>query len=211
VDSNANLVSIIKARAAELDLDITDEVAPQLVRYWDLLCKWNRSFNLVGLPLGNAPVATIDRILMEPLRAASLLSRVPGMWIDLGSGGGSPAVPIKVVVPELALLMVESRQKKCVFLREVVQVLALSDATVLADRIERLPPTYTGSADLVSVRALKMEGAVPNRTHEVLKLGGRLMLFGTETVPNLSPGHFAHLSSTPMSLPNSVLHIFQKR
>jgi 16S rRNA (guanine527-N7)-methyltransferase len=75
----------------------------------------------------------------------------------LGSGGGSPAIPLKIARPGLAFVLVESRGKKCAFLREAVRSLGLSDVQVEHCRFGDLParrPDLAGGADLVTIRGV---------------------------------------------------------
>ena len=88
-------------------------------RYIALLAKWNRTINLTSLPLEPPTDEAIDRLLVEPIAASSKAGRVETI-IDIGSGGGSPAIPFWIQVPGAKLTMVESRSRKCAFLREAV-------------------------------------------------------------------------------------------
>jgi len=205
------LAEAIQARATELKISLADEVTDQLVRYWELLEKWDRHSNLTALSLTSFSPSSIDRLLMEPLVAASLLTNLPLRWFDFGSGGGSPAVPMKVALPASTLIMVESRWRKCVFLQEVVERLLLPGASVFIGRIETLPTRDDTSADLVTVRALKFEGDVAGRAYSILREGGKLMLFGTDATPSLTEPPFRHVAS--VALPSSVssLHCFEKQ
>ncbi len=84
------------------------------------------------------------------------------LLIDLGSGGGSPAIPLKIARPEFALAMVESKGRKSAFLRDVIRQLSLSRAEVVTDRFENLvaegaKPPSAGS------RQAEADGPVENR------------------------------------------------
>ena len=89
-------------------------IEPKLVTYLELLWKWNRKINLTAIL---EPEMAIDRLLLEPLAAAAHLP-AGGMLADLGSGGGSPAIPLALALSPSKLLMVESRSRKASFLRE---------------------------------------------------------------------------------------------
>ena len=152
--------------------------------YFRLLAQWNVKINLTGLPLQPPTDDTFDRLFIEPLAAAALVANAPGVWFDLGSGGGSPALPLKLVRPALALTLVESKTRKAAFLREVVRALKLSATDVANVRFEELPDAMT-KADLVTVRAVRPDAALFNVSARLLKRGGRLLLFG-------KPGNEAH-------------------
>lgn len=151
--------------------------------YFRLLAQWNVKINLTGLPLQAPTDDTFDRLFIEPLAAAALVANAPGIWFDLGSGGGSPALPLKLVRPALALTLVESKTRKAAFLREVVRALKLPATDVANVRFEELPDMT--KADLVTVRAVRPDAALFNVSARLLKRGGRLFLFG-------KPGNDAH-------------------
>ena len=86
---------------------------------------------------------------------------------------------MKIVRPGLALTMVESRERKSAFLREVVRELQLEHAEVRTERAEHLIDTRPLPVlDLVSVRAVRLDPQVVRVAHAILKPGGRLLLFG---------------------------------
>jgi 16S rRNA (guanine527-N7)-methyltransferase len=205
------LAERIELRARELSLPVSLELVQQLERYWELLAKWNRRVNLTALPLDSFPAHSIDRLLIEPLIAASALdvlsSRV--VWLDFGSGGGSPAVPMKVAKPAVVLLMVEARSRKCAFLREVAQALALPEATVLCSRVEELADDRAHSADLVTIRAVKLDRRLASRASWALKPGGTLALFGTTSLRTPPVSELTYESSIPLAFPGTELHIFK--
>ena len=60
----------------------------------------------------------LDRLIVEPLMAVERLPTNRGRVVDIGSGGGSPAIPMKLAAPGVDLLMVESKVRKAAFLRE---------------------------------------------------------------------------------------------
>ena len=171
-----------------LDAGLTSTLHPgefeHLEQYYQLLSRWNRRINLTSLPLPDFPAATLDRLLVEPLIAAGSLENIPVSWFDLGSGGGSPAIPLKVVRPAVRLTMVESSSRKAAFLREAVHVVGLSGAAVLDGRVEALAQRVrAGSVDVVTARAIRIDEDLMAAVSHLLGIGGRLLLFGSETEP----------------------------
>jgi 16S rRNA (guanine527-N7)-methyltransferase len=153
---------------------------PQLLdleRYYELLRRWNRVINLTSLPLESYPPQTLDRLIVEPFFAARYLSARPCSCVDLGSGGGSPAIPMKVACPDIQMRMVESRERKVAFLREVIRVLGLRNAEVLNMRIAALPPELAGTVDVVTVRAVRPDQELLSVAATLLRRGGQLLLF----------------------------------
>jgi 16S rRNA (guanine527-N7)-methyltransferase len=147
--------------------------------YFALLERWNRTINLTSLALDPPSDQAIDRLLLEPVEGAEYVGDSSINWLDVGSGGGSPAIPLKILRPRARLTMVESRSRKAAFLREVIRALGLTDAAVLEDRFEQLSTADRG-VDLVTVRAVREDRILTNKAGLVLKAGGRLILFGKE-------------------------------
>jgi len=166
----------------------------QLKRYYDLLYRWNQRINLTALPLENYPASTLDRLLVEPVVGATLVEDSLLDYFDLGSGGGSPAIPLAIVRPQLSLTMVESRERKAAFLRETIREVGLVEAGVLTNRFEDLADVSV--ADLVTVRAVKLDGALLSLVHRLLRPGGKLLVFGAKDTPPLfRPVEYCQLPS----------------
>jgi 16S rRNA (guanine527-N7)-methyltransferase len=77
-------------------VSVTPQLTSRLETYFRLLETWNRKINLTGLNLAEATPDTIDRLLIEPLVAARHIPASAARMLDVGSGGGSPAIPIRV-------------------------------------------------------------------------------------------------------------------
>jgi len=112
---------LLEERVRAAHIVLAPETSTRLERYFELLSRWNRTINLTSLPLEPPTEQSIDRLLIEPLRAIPLLAPTIRVWFDLGSGGGSPAIPLQIAHPAPQLFMVESRERKAAFLREVVR------------------------------------------------------------------------------------------
>ena len=179
-------------RARKARVRTPEEVLAPLEAYYRLLAQWNVKINLTSLPLQAPTDATFDRLFIEPLLAAELIPDIPGTWFDLGSGGGSPALPLKMVRPSLSLTLVESKTRKAAFLREVVRALKLPGTQVANMRFQELPAP-TPAADLVTVRAVRLDRALFDESARLLRVGGHLLFFGT-------PGVVAHSAFRPEQL-----------
>ncbi len=78
-------------RASRAGVFLTDDLSEQLAVYYELLERWNRKINLTAL---DDPDLAIDRLLIEPVVASRYLPQGPITLMDVGSGGGSPALPL---------------------------------------------------------------------------------------------------------------------
>lgn len=181
---SAPLVELVSSRASLAGVSIAADQLDQLVAYYTLLERWNQKINLTALPLTAREPTTIDRLLIEPLIAAPRVEDARLIWFDFGSGGGSPAVPLKLLRPKMRLTMVEAKERKSAFLREAVRTLNLTMTDVFAGRIEVLERSAEGAAaDLVTMRAVKAEPEVLDAARKILKLHGQLLLFRGADVP----------------------------
>jgi 16S rRNA (guanine527-N7)-methyltransferase len=179
-------------RARRAGVTLTPDVAARLETYFRLLEVWNRKINLSGFNLTEHSPETLDRLLIEPLVAARYVQAGATRMLDIGSGGGSPAIPLAVAVSSIRLLMVESKTRKAVFLREAIRALEMRDADVATSRYEELlaRPDLHEANDLVTLRAVRVEPRLLSNLQAFIKPGGVLFLFRgataadpAETVP----------------------------
>jgi len=166
-------------RARRAGLTLPAELAAQLEDYYRLLATWNTKVNLTGLKLSEVPPDAVDRLLIEPIVAARYVPVKAARMLDVGSGGGSPAIPLALAVPRARLLLVESKTRKSVFLREAVRTLGLKDAEVVTARLEELlaRPDLHEAHDLVTVRAVRIESRILLTLQAFTKPGGLVFLF----------------------------------
>jgi 16S rRNA (guanine527-N7)-methyltransferase len=167
-----------RAKAAGVSLDAS--LVQNLEIYYQLLAKWNAKINLTAFRLSpEGDDQAIDRLLIEPVVAARFVPENARTLLDAGSGGGSPAIPLRLASPNLSLRMVEVKTRKAVFLREAVRALSLRNAEVETSRFEELLPRSElhEALDLVSIRAVRLETRTLNTLQAFLKPGGKLMLF----------------------------------
>jgi len=183
----------LQRRARRAGVTIGSDLSAQLEVYYRLLAAWNKKINLSSLNLVDAADDAFDRLLIEPILAARHVPSDSHRLLDIGSGGGSPAIPLKLAAPQLRLLMVESKTRKSVFLREAVRALELPDAEVATVRFEELlaRPDLHESHDLVTIRAVRVESRVLNGLQAFVKPGGLLFLFrgssSTDPVETIAP------------------------
>ncbi len=167
-------------RARHANLTISPELMVGLEGYYQLLAKWNARVNLTAFRLApGGEDEAIDRLLLEPVAAARHLPSDAVTLLDAGSGGGSPAIPLKLAAPRLKLRMVEVKTRKAVFLREAVRELQLENTQVETSRFEELlsRPDLHETTDIVSIRAVRIEPKVLMTLQAFLRPGGLLFLF----------------------------------
>lgn len=185
-------------RAKSVGVSVATDVVDSLEVYIRLLARWNAKVNLTSLPLEDPTDETFDRLLIEPLVAARTVDDSWTPWFDVGSGGGSPAIPLKLAKPALRLTMVESKARKAAFLREVVRELGLSDTTVETRRFEELvTPGVEGEAGLATVRAVRADPKLVKSLSALLRPDARLLMFRPTPVGEKLTG-FTDATSTAL-------------
>ncbi|HNS58182.1 MAG TPA: 16S rRNA (guanine(527)-N(7))-methyltransferase RsmG [Nitrosomonas europaea] len=116
----------------ELSAD-TGHLCSRLLRYIELIAKWNSTHNLTSV---RNPESMITRHMLDSL---VILPHVSGPGIvDVGSGAGFPGIPVALARPEWQVTLVESNQKKAAFLLQAVLELGLPNISVKQGRVEKI-------------------------------------------------------------------------
>ena len=170
-------------RAAKAGLFLPEDLAAALTAYYDLLFRWNRKINLTALSDADEG---IDRLLLEPLVAAKHFPSSAVAVMDVGSGGGSPAIPMKLAVPGSSLTMVEVKARKAAFLREAMRSLGLDRTAVETSRYEELlaRPELHEAFDVLSLRAVRVEVRTLLTLQAFIKPGGFVYMFRGPSGPD---------------------------
>lgn len=198
-------------------MSLPGDLGSRLETYFRLLATWNAKINLTGLNLNEPAPEAFDRILIEPLVAAKHIPATVRRMLDVGSGGGSPAIPMALATPAIQLLMVESKTRKSVFLREVIRALKLSQADVATSRFEELlaRPELHEAHDLVTIRAVRVETRVLMNLQALLKPGGLFFLFrgpaASDPAETLPPPLAWHATYPLLESLRSRLVVIEKR
>jgi len=125
----------------------------RLLEYWALLRKWNTKMNLTA----STAWVEISWLFEEALWAAVFYPTGGLDHLDLGSGAGFPAIPLKIMRPGMRLRMVEGRSKRAVFLETAAERLGLMETEVFCGRVEEyLDRTALQGFDVVSWKGLKL-------------------------------------------------------
>jgi len=140
----------IRRALAEFQLTANDRQVEQIQQYIRILIAWNEKINLTAI---RAPLEILYRHFCESMFAASAVPVEKGRLADVGSGGGFPGLPLKIIQPELQVFLIESNIKKATFLAEVVRELGLVDARVIVSRYQELGEEVA-PLDFVCSRAL---------------------------------------------------------
>lgn len=145
-DPNMDLNAIFPGRS--------DQQLQQLRQFSALVKKWNQRMNLVSR-------ADADRIgeyhLLPSIIPLRFVDIATDSWVlDIGSGGGFPAIPLKIMRPDLQIVMVDSIRKKTLFLKQAIADLDLQNITVINQRVEAVSqnPDFHKRFDIATARAV---------------------------------------------------------
>ena len=171
----------------------------QISTYIDLLLRWNARINLTAIRNEEEIVTRhfgeslfLARHLFPPSMEATdhrpLTTNHLTHVLDIGSGAGFPALPLKIWAPQIQLTLIESNHKKAAFLREVARALTLTNINVITDRAEVVAanPEFPRS-EIVTLRAVESFDTI--LPHAVSLLGPRgtlALLIGAGQLPRLT-------------------------
>ena len=126
---------------AAMGLEVPAAAQEKLLAYAARLEKWNKTYSLTAL---RGADKAVSHHLLDSL---AVLPHVPaGTLLDVGSGGGMPGIPLAIVLPELAVTLIDSNSKKTAFLRQAAIELRLSNVNVHCGRVEQYHPSLPFSA-----------------------------------------------------------------
>ena len=146
----SDALTVLKAGAAELGLNLSEAQFEQLLGYLALIQKWNKVYNLTAV---RDPQEMLTHHLLDSLTAVAPLLRHTGgrvaRVLDVGSGGGLPGIVLAICQPEIDVRCVDTVAKKAAFIQQVAATLKLPNLHGIHARVESL----TGPFDVICCRA----------------------------------------------------------
>ena len=123
--------------AQQLGVVLSEQQKQQLLQYLALLIKWNKAYNLTAV---RNPDEMVSRHLLDSLSVVQYVEQYGNDWLDVGSGGGMPGVPLAIIFPERKFTLLDSNGKKTRFLTQVKLELNLDNLEVIHNRVEAFTP-----------------------------------------------------------------------
>ena len=164
---------ILVSGAEEIGIVLSDQVLESYLLYIEELKRWNARINLTAF---TTDLEIGVKHFLDSLTVAPYLHGARSL-LDIGAGAGFPGLPLKILFPNITLLLLEASQKKVFFLRTILRLLQLKGVELMHGRAEAgaIKKRYAGSFDLVLSRAL---ADLPTSLHLALpyaKGGGHIV------------------------------------
>lgn len=173
----ANLsIEEIASELAACEVTLSPSALEQLSTYLELLVRWNRRINLSGL---REPRLIVRRLFGESLYLAQVLE-LKGWLVDVGSGAGFPGLGLKLAAPELRVTLVEPRQRKAAFLKEVIRGCGFTSTDIVVERFEPWAERQASNgADIITTRAVSLSDELLSSMARLLAPSGTAAFFTT--------------------------------
>ncbi|MBI3399120.1 MAG: 16S rRNA (guanine(527)-N(7))-methyltransferase RsmG [Deltaproteobacteria bacterium] len=167
------LKHILKTGAAELGVAIGDKETSLFLIYLAELKEWNKKINLTSITEGRDIIIRhfLDSLILAPFFAGK------ETLLDIGSGAGFPGIPLKLVLPDLKIMLMDSVNKKAVFMRHIIRMLGLRDIEAVQGRAEdtAVIKKFGSSFDVVASRAFAELGRFLEIAMPYAKNGGMVL------------------------------------
>lgn len=154
----------------EIGLELSLSQAERLTRFATLLLKWNKAYNLTSI---KNPEEVVRLHIADSLTLVQHFDELVGeakRVLDVGSGGGLPAIPLAIMRPDLDVTMVDAVQKKTIFQRQAAVTCQLPNAKAIHARVESIRGE---KYDVVTSRAFASLKDMINLTRDLLTDDGR--------------------------------------
>jgi 16S rRNA (guanine527-N7)-methyltransferase len=177
-------IDLIVSGAAQLGIMVSAAQAQAFALHGKALIQWNRKTNLTAI------VDPEQLAVKHFLDAIAPLAHIPdqGSLIDVGTGGGFPGLPLKILRPKQPMTLIDGVRKKITFIKGMIRRLGLSDITALHARAEALGQMddHRGRYAAVVCRAVADPDAVARMTEGLLAPRGRIIVYQGPNAPALS-------------------------
>jgi len=182
--ANARLDAQLVHGIRRMGLEPTAAQCKQFVVYIDLLRQWGAKINLTAT---TDPTIVIDRHFCDSLALWPALGLTPPTAIpetttllDIGSGAGFPGVPLKIMAPQIALTLLEPRQKRAAFLQVLIGALGCTKSRVISSQLAELSDAPAAGYDWIVTRGVGQFDTLIKEAADFLAPGGCFAFYLSE-------------------------------
>ena len=162
------------------DFDLTDEQCALFEKYYNLIKEWNEKFNLTTI------LEQTDVIIKHFLDSVLVIKDLKenATVIDIGAGAGFPSIPIKIMRPDLEMVMLDGSNKRVTFLQEVIKELNLNKASAVHERCEIAAnkPDFREKFDYAVARAVAETNTLTEYCLPFVKLFGYMIAYKSRNI-----------------------------
>jgi len=157
----------------ELNVEISEEQSIQFELYYHFLIEYNRITNLTRI---TEKEEVYYKHFYDSLTLVKSIdfNQIESMC-DMGSGAGFPSIPLKIIYPHLKITIVDSLNKRIIFLNQLVEKLKLAHIILIHDRVEVFAIKHQMKFDLVTARALGSLSLISEMGIPMIKIGGKFI------------------------------------
>lgn len=170
----------LKEKAKEFGINLSEEQLEQFKIYYEYLCEYNSHTNIVA----SDDIEIVYKKHFLDSLAFGKIPLVPQKFklIDIGSGGGFPAIPIAIAFPEAKITCVDSVGKKAIFLTHLAHKLGIEKRVkIFNERIEELDDKFKGKFDFVTARAVAQLNTLSEYCLPYVKIDGAFVAYKAKT------------------------------
>jgi 16S rRNA (guanine527-N7)-methyltransferase len=173
--------NVLEKGLANFNIELTDLQKQQFIDYYEVLIEKNKVMNLTAITEFSE---VVNKHFIDSLSLIKVYSPKNQKVLDLGTGAGFPGIPLKIVYPELDILLVDSLNKRLVFLQEVIEKLNLQKIATIHGRAEDLGKNnfYREHFDLCVSRAVAKLSSLSEYCLPFVKKGGYFISYKSGNV-----------------------------
>ena len=184
MEDKAGLVEILKEGSQEYGIELSDVQADKFINYAELLKDWNTRINLTAI---EEDKDIIIKHFIDSLTIAPYLIKGGLSIIDVGTGAGFPGIPLKIVIDNLKVTLLDSLDKRIKFLNEVINTTQLKDINAVHGRAEDFGanPEYREKFDISTARAVAALPVLLEYCLPFVKIGGTFIAMKGNNIEEL--------------------------